>query len=89
MTGLALLGLASVCLGVSDFLGGTLSRRVPLLTVLLLSQSVGVVAGCPACWRWDSPSCSAGGCTVSGSKPVQLAGVVLVFVGVGVIAATG
>ncbi|MGC4153543.1 MAG: DMT family transporter [Propionicimonas sp.] len=48
MTGLALLGLvASVCLGVSDFLGGTLSRRVPLLTVLLLSQLVGVVAVLP------------------------------------------
>lgn len=48
MTGLALLGLvASVCLGVSDFLGGTLSRRVPLLTVLLLSQTVGVLAVLP------------------------------------------
>lgn len=48
MTGLALLGLvASVCLGVSDFLGGTLSRRVPLLTVLLLSQAVGVAAVLP------------------------------------------
>ena len=48
MTGLALLGLvASACLGVSDFLGGTLSRRVPLLTVLLLSQLVGVVAVLP------------------------------------------
>lgn len=48
MTGLALLGLvASVCLGVSDFLGGTLSRRVPLLTVLLLSQTVGVIAVLP------------------------------------------
>ncbi|MCW5951813.1 MAG: DMT family transporter [Propionibacteriaceae bacterium] len=48
MTGLALLGLvASVCLGVSDFLGGTLARRVPLLTVLLLSQAVGVIAVLP------------------------------------------
>lgn len=48
MTGLALLGLvASVCLGVSDFLGGTLARRVPLLTVLLLSQTVGVLAVLP------------------------------------------
>ena len=48
MTGLALLGLvASVCLGVADFLGGTLARRVPLLTVLLLSQTVGVIAVLP------------------------------------------
>ncbi|MFT4109528.1 EamA family transporter [Propionicimonas sp.] len=45
MTGVLLLGLlASVCFGTSDFLGGTLSRRVPLLTVLLLSQVVGVLA---------------------------------------------
>ncbi|MGC3995374.1 MAG: DMT family transporter [Propionicimonas sp.] len=44
MTGVLLLGLlASVCFGTSDFLGGTLSRRVPLLTVLLLSQVVGVL----------------------------------------------
>lgn len=48
MTGLALLALvASACLGVSDFLGGTLARRVPLLTVLVLSQAVGVVAVLP------------------------------------------
>ncbi|MEA4944381.1 MAG: DMT family transporter [Propionicimonas sp.] len=48
MTGLALLGLvASVCLGVSDFLGGTLSRKVPLLTVLLGSQAVAVVVTLP------------------------------------------
>lgn len=48
MTGLALLGLvASVCLGAADFLGGMLARRVPLLTVLLLSQLVAVAAALP------------------------------------------
>ncbi len=48
MTGFALLALlASLFLGTSDFLGGTLSRRVPLLTVLLLSQLVGTLATLP------------------------------------------
>lgn len=45
MTGFFLLALvASVFLGVSDFLGGTLARRVPLVTVLFLSQLVATVA---------------------------------------------
>lgn len=48
MTGLVALALvASVLLGVSDFLGGTLSRKVPLITVLLLSQIVATVAVLP------------------------------------------
>ena len=39
-----LLGLASsVSWGISDFLGGVQSRRVPALTVLLVSQPVGLV----------------------------------------------
>lgn len=48
MNGYALLALlTAVCFGVSDFLGGTLSRRLPQLTVLLLSQAVVVVANLP------------------------------------------
>ena len=42
LTSLAL--LASVFLGVSDFLGGTIARRVKLVTVLLLSQLVATLA---------------------------------------------
>ncbi|MGB4135000.1 MAG: DMT family transporter [Microbacterium sp.] len=38
---------AALFLGVSDFLGGALSRRVPMLTVLVLSQCVAVVAVVP------------------------------------------
>jgi drug/metabolite transporter (DMT)-like permease len=46
--GLALLALVTaVCFGVSDFLGGTLSRRLPQLTVLVLSQAVVVVSNLP------------------------------------------
>ncbi|MFN3707826.1 hypothetical protein [Microcella sp.] len=45
MPGLAFLALASsVLLGISDFLGGALSRRVPLIIVLLGSQVVASIA---------------------------------------------
>lgn len=47
MGGAVLALLASVFLGVSDFLGGTLSRKVPLITVLLLSQAVATIAILP------------------------------------------
>jgi drug/metabolite transporter (DMT)-like permease len=57
LTSLAL--LASVLLGVSDFLGGTISRRVKLVTVLLLSQVVGTVAVLPRLFV-ESPLTDAG-----------------------------
>ncbi|WP_219818121.1 DMT family transporter [Terrimesophilobacter mesophilus] len=47
MGGAVLALVASVLLGVSDFLGGTLSRRIPLITVLLLSQVVATLAILP------------------------------------------
>lgn len=48
MTSYALLALVTAtCFGVSDFLGGTLSRRLPQLTVLVLSQAVVVAANLP------------------------------------------
>ena len=62
----ALALIASLCWGVADFMGGSLSRRHPLLVVVLVSQAVGltgvvVVAAVrsggydtgrryPACW---------------------------------------
>ena len=39
--------LASVFFGLSDFLGGTLSRKLPMLTVLFLSQIVAVISLTP------------------------------------------
>lgn len=39
--------IASIFLGISDFLGGALSRKVPLITVLLLSQIVATLAILP------------------------------------------
>lgn len=47
MGGAVLALVASVFLGVSDFLGGSLSRKVPLITVLLLSQLVATLAILP------------------------------------------
>src|ERR671938_368844 len=44
-----LLALAASCSwGVSDFLGGLTSRKLPLAWVLLLSQAVGLVMVAPA-----------------------------------------
>lgn len=45
--------VASALLGASDFLGGALSRKVPLLTVLLGSQVVTTVALVPSLLRGD------------------------------------
>lgn len=39
--------LAALCLGVADFLGGALSRRVAQITVLVLSQMVATLAVIP------------------------------------------
>ena len=38
----ALALIASLCWGVADFMGGSLSRRRPLLVVVLVSQAVGL-----------------------------------------------
>src|SRR4029079_1677991 len=38
----ALALIASLCWGVADFMGGSLSRRHPLLVVVLVSQAVGL-----------------------------------------------
>ncbi|MCC6270746.1 MAG: DMT family transporter [Microbacteriaceae bacterium] len=55
MIGGAILALlASAFLGVSDFLGGLLSRTTALITVLLLSQLVATVAILPRMF-WESP----------------------------------
>jgi drug/metabolite transporter (DMT)-like permease len=43
VTALALALTSSLCWGVSDFVGGLQSRRVPLLVVMLISQWVGLL----------------------------------------------
>lgn len=60
MIGGAILALlASAFLGVSDFLGGLISRKIALVTVLLLSQLVATVAILPR-MLWESPLDNAG-----------------------------
>jgi drug/metabolite transporter (DMT)-like permease len=44
MLGLALALTSSLCWGVSDFIGGTQARRLPLLFVMVFSQGVGLLA---------------------------------------------
>ena len=43
MTALALALTSSLCWGVSDFVGGVQSRRMPLLVVMLITQWVGLI----------------------------------------------
>jgi drug/metabolite transporter (DMT)-like permease len=56
-----LLGLAAAVLyGTGDFLGGLATRKVPVLTVLLLAQSAGVIVALPAAAIWPGPATLAG-----------------------------
>jgi drug/metabolite transporter (DMT)-like permease len=59
MVGAVLALLASAFLGVSDFLGGLISRRIALVTVLVLSQAVATLAILPR-MLWESPLDDAG-----------------------------
>jgi len=44
-----LLGLAAAVLyGTGDFLGGLATRKIPVLAVLLLAQTAGVIVALPA-----------------------------------------
>jgi drug/metabolite transporter (DMT)-like permease len=56
-----LLGLAAAVLyGTGDFLGGLATRKVPVLTVLLLAQTAGVIVALPAAAMWPGPASLAG-----------------------------
>jgi drug/metabolite transporter (DMT)-like permease len=51
-----LLGLAAAVLyGCGDFIGGMASRRVPVLTVLMLAESAGCVVALAAAVLWSGP----------------------------------
>ncbi len=51
-----LLGLAAAALyGCGDFIGGMASRRVPVLTVLMLAESAGSVVALAAAVLWSGP----------------------------------
>ena len=52
-----LLGLAAAVLyGTGDFLGGLATRKVPVLAVLLLAQTAGVIVALPAAALWPGPA---------------------------------
>jgi drug/metabolite transporter (DMT)-like permease len=56
-----LLGLAAAVLyGTGDFLGGLATRKVPVLAVLLLAQTAGVIVALPAAAMWPAPASLAG-----------------------------
>lgn len=55
IVGAVLALLASVFLGVGDFLGGLMSRKLPLVTVLMLSQLVATAVILPR-MLWEDPS---------------------------------
>jgi drug/metabolite transporter (DMT)-like permease len=56
-----LLGLAAAVLyGTGDFLGGLATRKIPVLAVLLLAQTAGVVVALPAAAMWPGPASLAG-----------------------------
>jgi drug/metabolite transporter (DMT)-like permease len=56
-----LLGLAAAVLyGTGDFLGGLATRKVPVLAVLLLAQTGGVIVALPAAAMWPGPASLAG-----------------------------
>jgi drug/metabolite transporter (DMT)-like permease len=56
-----LLGLAAAVLyGTGDFLGGLATRKIPVLAVLLLAQTAGVVVALPAAAIWPGPATLAG-----------------------------
>ena len=56
-----LLGLAAAVLyGTGDFLGGLATRKVPVLAVLLLAQTAGVIVALPAAAMWPGPASLAG-----------------------------
>lgn len=56
-----LLGLAAAVLyGTGDFLGGLATRKVPVLAVLLLAQTAGVIVALPAAAIWPGPASLAG-----------------------------
>lgn len=57
----ALLALGgALCWGVADFLGGLAARRIPVLTVIFVSQSIGLAGLALWIWLGDEPFPGAG-----------------------------
>ena len=77
-----LLGLAAAVLyGTGDFLGGLATRKVPVLTVLLLAQSAGVIVALPAAAIWPGPASLAGLAWGTAAGLIGGAGVIIFYRG--------
>jgi len=77
-----LLGLAAAALyGTGDFLGGLASRKVPVLAVLLLAQTAGVMLALPAAALSPGPARLAGLAWGAGAGLVGGAGLILFYTG--------
>jgi drug/metabolite transporter (DMT)-like permease len=62
-----LFGLAAAVLyGCGDFIGGMASRRVPVLTVLMLAESAGSVVALAAAVLWSGPAGAVGWADLAG-----------------------
>src|ERR1700691_269941 len=62
-----LFGLAAAVLyGCGDFIGGMASRRVPVLTVLMLAESAGSVVALAAAFLWSGPAGAVGWADLGG-----------------------
>ncbi len=62
-----LFGLAAAVLyGCGDFIGGMASRRVPVLTVLMLAESAGSVVALAAAVLWSGPAGAVGWADLGG-----------------------
>src|SRR5580692_6166568 len=62
-----LFGLAAAVLyGCGDFIGGMASRRVPVLTVLMLAESAGTVVALAAAVLWSGPAGAVGWADLAG-----------------------
>src|SRR5215472_543994 len=77
-----LLGLAAAVLyGTGDFLGGLATRKVPVLAVLLLAQTAGVIVALPAAALWPGPASLAGLAWGTGAGLVGGTGLIIFYLG--------
>jgi drug/metabolite transporter (DMT)-like permease len=77
-----LLGLAAAVLyGTGDFLGGLATGKVPVLAVLLLAQTAGVIIALPAAAMWPGPASLAGLAWGTAAGLIGGAGVIIFYLG--------
>jgi drug/metabolite transporter (DMT)-like permease len=77
-----LFGLAAAVLyGTGDFLGGLATRKIPVLAVLLLAQTAGVIIALPAAAMWPGRASLAGLAWGTAAGLIGGAGVIIFYLG--------